>query len=84
MRDFVVFASDLEVLGDLEAADGCAAAPGDLLEPALRGLEQFAALAPTLVAEPGIEADHLPLSGEVRAGYLGDLKTQLRGILLWH
>ncbi len=38
----------------------------------LRGLEQFATLAPALVAEPGIEADHQPLSGEVRAGDLGD------------
>ena len=34
----------------------------------------FAALAPALVAEPGIEADHQPLSGEVWAG---DLETQL-------
>ena len=46
--------------------------PGDLLEPVLRGPEQFAALAPSLVSEPGIEADHQPLSGEVRAGDLDD------------
>ena len=46
--------------------------PRDLLEPVFRGSKQFAALAPALVAEPGIEADHQPLSGEVRAGDLGD------------